>query len=137
MIAARANAELPFMGTTVFSGEHPRKSEVSVAKNYLTEQELAMLNRMVSAFFDLAELRAMQRQPMYMKDWIIEIDDFAERYGKGVLKNAGTVSHEKAIEKANAEYEKYKSKIVDERSVAERDYIESIKKAQKKIEGKK
>jgi len=85
VIASRANAKLPNMGLTVFSGQQPVKSEVSVAKNYLTKDELEMLNRMVSAFFDLAELRAMQHHPMYMKDWVVELDDFAKRYGKGIL----------------------------------------------------
>jgi len=70
IIAKRANAELPFMGLTVFLGEQPVRGEVGIAKNYLSEVELAMLNRMVSAFFDLAELRAMQHQPMYMRDWV-------------------------------------------------------------------
>ena len=88
VVAKRANAELPFMGLTVFSGKQPQKSEVGIAKNYLTDEELAMLNRMVSAFFDLAELRAMQHKPMYMRDWVVELDDFAKRYGKGILLNA-------------------------------------------------
>ncbi len=99
IIASRANAELPFMGLTVFSGEHPVNTEVSIAKNYLSEGELAVLNRMVSAFFDLAELRAMQHQPMYMKDWLGELDDFAKRYGKGLLPGPGTVSHRTALAK--------------------------------------
>ena len=136
IIAARANAELPFMGLTVFEGEHPHKHEIGIAKNYLDETELATLNRMVSAFFDLAELRAMQHKPMYMKDWVLELDDFAERYGQGVLQNAGTVSHKNALEKATQEYEKYKQKNKNELSKVERDYIENIKQAQKKLEGK-
>lgn len=86
-----------------FSKSQPLKNEITVAKNYLTEEELAKLNRMVSAFFDLAELRAMNHQPIYMKDWLAELDDFAKRYGQGVLENAGTVSHEAAVEKAQAE----------------------------------
>jgi hypothetical protein len=136
IIAARANAELPFMGMTVFSKIQPLKHESTIAKNYLKDDELARLNRMVSAFFDLAELRAMNRQPMYMKDWIIELDDFAERYGQGVLENAGTVSHESALKIAQAEYEKYRQKTLDELSHAERDFLASIKTTQKKLEGK-
>lgn len=136
IIAARANAELPFMGMTVFSKTQPLKHEVAIAKNYLKNYELARLNRMVSAFFDLAELRAMNRHPMYMKDWIIELDDFAERYGQGVLENAGTVSHESALKIAQAEYEKYRQKTLDELSNAERDFLTSIKATQKKLEGK-
>jgi hypothetical protein len=136
VISERASAELPFMGLTVFSGEKPKKSDVGIAKNYLTEEELAILNRMVSAFFDLAELRAIQHQPMYMRDWALELDDFAKRYGKGVLPNAGTISHQAALEKANAEYEKYRQRTIDELSPAERDYLATIKETQKKLEGK-
>jgi hypothetical protein len=102
----------------------------------LKEEELAKLNRMVSAFFDLAELRAMNQQPMYMKDWLAELDDFAGRYGQGVLDGAGTVSHEAAMEKAVSEYEKYRQKTLGELSPAERDFLSSIKSAQKKLEAK-
>jgi hypothetical protein len=136
VIAGRANAEKPHMGLTVFSGERPIKSEVAIAKNYLTEEELAVLNRMVSAFFDLAELRAMQHQPMYMKDWVAELDDFAKRYGKGILTGAGTVSRQTAIEKAEAEYAKYRQKTKDDPTPVEREYLENIKQVQKKLEGK-
>jgi len=136
IISARANAELPFMGMTAFSRTQPLKNEITIAKNYLKEEEFAKLNRMVSAFFDLAELRAMNHQPMYMKDWLAELDDFAKRYGQGVLENAGTVSHEIAMGKANAEYAKYRQKTQEELSPAERDFLASLKTAQKKLEGK-
>jgi len=136
IIVKRANAELPFMGLTAFEGEKPRKNEVGIAKNYLNETELATLNRMVSAFFDLAELQAMNHKHMYMKDWLHEVDDFAGRYGKGVLQNAGEVSHKTALEKAEKEYEKYQQKTVEEISPVERDFLVSIKQTQKKIEGK-
>ncbi|MDR1242745.1 MAG: virulence RhuM family protein [Deltaproteobacteria bacterium] len=137
VIAQRADAALPFMGLTVFDGKRPRKNDVGIAKNYLSGEELATLNRMVSAFFDLAELRAMRHQPMYMKDWIAELDDFAGRYGKGILPGAGTVSHKAALEKADREYEKYCRKIAEELSSAERDYLASIKNMQKDLEQKK
>ena len=104
VISQRANADLPNMGLTVFAGEMLVKSDVGIAKNYLTRDELEMLNRMVSTFFDLAELRAMQHQPMYMKDWVLELDDFAKRYGKGILSHAGTVSNKSALAKAEAEF---------------------------------
>lgn len=136
VIAQRADAEHPFMGLTVFSGERPQKAEMSIAKNYLTEEERATLNRMVSTFFDLAELRAMQRQPMYMKDWLAELDDFTQRYGKGAQPESGTVSHQEALDKANAEYEKYRRRTVEELSPVERDFLASIKDTQKKLEGK-
>jgi hypothetical protein len=137
VIAERANAELPFMGLTNFEGPRPRKNEVGIAKNYLDETELQTLNRMVSAFFDLAELRAMQHTPMYMKDWIVELDLFAERYGKGVLPDAGTVSHKQATNKAEKEYEKYRKKNNEELSSVEQAYLENLKTVQKKIERKK
>ena len=136
IIANRADAELPFMGLTVFSGGQPVKAEVGIAKNYLTAEELATLNRMVSAFFDLAELRAMHHQPMYMKDWLTEVDDFAKRYGKGVLPGAGTVSHQSALAKAEAEYAKFRWKMIDEPSSAERDFWTNLKDTQKRLERK-
>ena len=132
----RANAEQTNMGLTVFAGEQLTKSEVGIAKNYLTKDELEMLNRMVSAFFDLAELRAMQRQPMYMKDWIIELDDFATRYGKGILPGAGTVSHQDALSKAETEFEKYRQRLKSEITPVEQEYLATIRDAQKKIETK-
>lgn len=134
IVFARSNAELPFMGMTVFEGEHPTKNEVGIAKNYLSEDEISVLNRMVSAFFDLAELRAMQHQPMYMRDWILELDDFAKRYGKGILSDAGSVSHKDALQRAEAEYTKYRQRMIQEPTYAERAYLESIKSAQKKLE---
>jgi hypothetical protein len=136
VIAQRANAESPFMGLTSFSGGQPKKSEIAVAKNYLQAEELETLNRMVTAFFELAELRAMQRKPMYMRDWMAEVDDFATRYGKGVLPDAGAVSHQAALDKANTEYEKYRQRTVDELSKAEQDYLSSIKETQKTLEAK-
>ena len=134
IIATRANADLPFMGLTTFYGERPTKIDAGIAKNYLTEDELATLNRMVSAFFELAELQALQHHPMYMKDWIKEVDDFTGRYGKGILSHAGTVSNSAALEKANKEYEKYRYRTLIEPSPVERDYLDSMKKAQKKLE---
>ncbi len=124
------------MGMQTFPGEQPRKDDATIAKNYLDEKELAILNRMVSAFFDLAELHALNHEHMYMKDWLPQVDDFAERYGKGVLKNAGTVSRQTAIEKATEEYKKYRLRIKETPSKAERDYLESLKNTQKRLEGK-
>ena len=122
------------MGLTVFSGETLTRSDVGIAKNYLTRDELDVLNRMVSAFFDLAELRAMQHQPMYMKDWVVELDDFAQRYGKGVLSSAGTVSHKAALAKAEAEFEKYRKRLIEGASPVEREYLASIKDAKRLID---
>ncbi len=134
VIFSRANAALPFMGLTAFKGNRPVKSEAKVAKNYLTEEELATLNRIVSAFFDLAELRAMRREPMYMKDWAVEVDDFAERYGQGVLHGSGNISNKQAIAKAEAEYEKYRRSEEDVLSPVEKAYLDTVKSTQKKLE---
>ena len=133
IIFHRADAEQPFMGLKTFSGEQPRKADIEIAKNYLDERELAVLNRMVSAFFDLAELHALNHEHIYMRDWLPQIDDFAERYGKGVLDNAGTVSKQAAIEKAAEEYAKYKRRIIHEPTRAELDYLESLKQTEKKL----
>lgn len=136
IIYYRANAELPYMGMKSFPGEQPRKEDAMIAKNYLDEKELSVLNRMVSAFFDLAELHAMNHEPIYMRDWLPQVDDFAERYGKGILQSAGTVSRQAAIEKATAEYRKYRQRVADLPTPAERDYLESLKQTQKKLKGK-
>jgi hypothetical protein len=136
IVAGRADAELPFMGMKSFPGDQPLKEDVLIAKNYLNERELAILNRMVSAFFDLAELHVLNHEHMYMKDWLPQVDDFAQRYGKGVLLNAGTVSRQAAIEKATEEYKKYRKRIADLPTRAERDYFDSIKKTQKQLESK-
>lgn len=111
----------------------------ATVKEYLTVQKEGsrevVLNRMVSAFFDLAKLRAMQHQPTYMRDWIVERDDFAKRYGKGVLSGAGSVSNLAAIEKAEKEYVKFKPRMVDEPSPVELESLESVKTVQKKVAG--
>jgi len=135
IIYSRANAELPFMGMKTFSGEQPNREDAMIAKNYLDEKELSVLNRMVSAFFDLAELHAMNHEPMYMRDWLPLVDDFAKRYGKGILQSAGTVSRQTAIEKATDEYKKYRKRISDLPSPVEQDYLETIKQTQKMLKG--
>lgn len=132
-IASRADAEKDFMGLTTFAGALPTRSEVGIAKNYLTEDELFRLNRMVSAFFDLAEIKAQEQQKMRMADWVAELDKFAENYGKGVLKDAGTVSHKQAMEKARKEYKEYQAKTL---SPVEEAYLESVKVLEKKVEKK-
>lgn len=136
IIYSRANAELPFMGLNSFTGEQPNKEDAVIAKNYLDEKELSVLNRMVSAFFDLAELHAINHDLIYMRDWLPQVDDFAERYGKGILQSAGTVSRQAAIEKATDEYKKYRKRISDLPTPVERDYLEAIKQTQKKLKGK-
>lgn len=132
-IHGRADAEKDFMGLTTFAGVLPVLSEVGIAKNYLTEDELFRLNRLVSAFFDLAEIKAQEHTKMTMTDWVAELDKFAENFGKGVLKDAGVVSHKQAIEKATEEYRKYQAKTL---SPVEKEYLESIKVLEKKVEDK-
>lgn len=134
-IAARADASKPFMGLTSFEGDRPAKKDIGIAKNYLTQQELAVLNRLVSAYFDLAELKAMSHQPMYMQDWLKELDAFAAQYGQGVLNGAGTVSHEAALQKAQQEYEQYRLATSDIPTRAEQDYLDSLMAVQKKLKG--
>jgi hypothetical protein len=126
----RANAEKEFMGLTNFKGKIPIKSDVFIAKNYLEKDELFRLNRMVSAFFDLAEIKAQEHIKMYMKDWVAQLDKFVEIYGKGKLKDTGSISHEKAIEKAESEYKKYQVKTL---SPVEKDYLDVIKSLEKKV----
>lgn len=130
-IHARADAGKDFMGLTTFAGTLPALSEVGIAKNYLTEDELFRLNRLVSAFFDLAEIKAQEHTKMTMEDWVAELDKFAENFGKGVLKDAGKVSHKQAREKATKEYRKYQAKTL---SPVEKAYLDRIKVLEKKVE---
>jgi hypothetical protein len=134
LIFTRADASKPFMGMKSFAGDQPKPEETKIAKNYLDEKELTVLNRLVSAFFDLAELHALQHEHVYMRDWLPQMDDFAKRYGQGALLSAGTVSHEAAIEKAVAEYRKYRRQIDPLPSAAEQDYLSTMKQAQKLVE---
>ncbi|MBK9292469.1 MAG: virulence RhuM family protein [Bacteroidetes bacterium] len=137
IIFQRANAALPFMGLTTFKGKKPTKQEIGVAKNYLSEEELAVLNRLVSAYLDIAEINAMQRKPMYMKDWIEVLDGFIQMSRQDVLTNAGKISAELAQRKALAEYETYKSKSENELSEVEKQFIASIEQANKKLKALK
>lgn len=132
-INERVDAEKDFMGLTTFAGALPVLSEVDIAKNYLTEDELFRLNRLVSAFFDLAEIKAKEHTRMTMADWVKELDKFAENFGRGALKDAGSVSHQQALEKATDEYRKYQAKTL---SSVEEAYLDNLKALEKKI-GKK
>jgi len=107
IVAARADASKPNMGLTTWSGETPRKGDVTIAKNYLVADELEVLNRIVTAYLEFAELQAMNRRPMYMADWITKLDDFLGLSDRGILRHAGTVSHESAVARAEREYEQF------------------------------
>ena len=137
IIFQRANAQLPFMGLTSFKGRKPTKQDINVAKNYLTEEELAVLNRLVSAYLDIAEINAMQRKPMYMKEWIEILDGFIKMSRQDVLTHAGTISAEIAQRKALVEYETYKEKTEMELSEVEKQFIASIEQANKKLKSRK
>ena len=128
LIYNRADSTKDFMGLTTFKGALPTLNEAKIAKNYLTEEELFRLNRLVSAFFDLAELKAQTQSPMYMHDWVDELDKFSANYGKGVLKGAGSISHDEAEKKATREYRTYEARTL---SPIEESYLESLKVLEK------
>ena len=130
VIYERADSDKPFMGLTVFAGDHPSLKEVVIAKNYLTEEELKVLNNLVSGYFDFAEIQAMKRKPMYMADYIKQLDNILSATGEKVLQNAGRVSHQEAIEKATTEFKKYQVKTL---STVEEDYLEILKSLEKKL----
>ena len=133
VIYERADADAPFMGLTTFSGEMPTAQDVTVAKNYLTESELKILNNLVSGYFDFAEVQAMKHHPMYMADYVEYLDRILSSTGEKVLEGAGTVSHAKAIEKAKTEYKKYQAKTL---SPVEKAYLQTIKGLEKQAKNK-
>lgn len=128
VIYNRADAEKDFMGLTTFSGDFPTKKDVVIAKNYLSEKELKVLNNLVSAYFDLAEINAIEHNTMYMSDYVEQLDKILSSTGKGILENAGSVSHKQAVEKAEAEYQKFIQKKL---SPVEKEYLEVIKNLEK------
>lgn len=136
VIYLRADSTKNNMGLTVFKGNHPKKDEVTVAKNYLDEKELNILNRITSAYLEFAELQAIQQIPMTMKDWILKLDDFIKMTGSELLDNPGKISKLEAENKALAEYAKYKETIKDELSEVEKHFLASVKQTQKQLEQK-
>ena len=124
VIYERADADAPFMGLRTFSGEIPELKDVRIAKNYLNETELRVLNNLVSGYFDIAEINAMEHRPMYMKDYVAQLDAVLSSGGRKLLDNAGHVSHQQAIEKATAEYRKYQVQTL---SPVEKAYMETVK----------
>jgi hypothetical protein len=133
IIFQRADAALPFMGMTVFKGKRPTKKEIAIAKNYLTQEELAVLNRLVSAYLDIAEVNALLHKTMTMKDWIEVLDGFIRMSRQDILANAGTISTDLAYKKAVLEYDAYKSKNENELSEVEKQFIQSIENAHKAL----
>ena len=136
LVSGRANALLPMMGMTVVKGKRPTLAEAKTAKNYLNEEELGTLNRLVSAYLDLAELQAMRKKPMYMKDWVARLDDYLRMTDSEVLQNAGKVSHALAEQRAKEEYQKYKRLHSGELSRVEQAFLESVEATAKRLEGK-
>lgn len=136
VIAARADAGKPNMGLMTWPGSHPRKADVAVAKNYLNEKELGDLNLIVSLYLDFAELQARSRRVMTMRDWIVKLDDFMRISDREILTHAGQMSHEAALARAEAEFEKFR-RIEDAKpSPVEQHFIEAIEQV-KQIEKRK
>lgn len=129
LIFQRVDADKPFMGLTSFAGELPRMKDIGVAKNYLNEDELKVLNNLVSGYFDFAEIQAMRKRPMYMEDYISHLDAILSSTGEKLLEGAGSVSHQQAMDKAQQEYRKFQSKTLTE---VEKNYLETIKKIEEK-----
>ena len=128
VIYKRADSEKEFMGLTNFTGDFPTKKDISIAKNYLTEDELKILNRLVSGYFEIAEMQAMKHKPMYMSDYVETLDNILKSTGEDVLKDAGNISHKQAMEKALFEYRKYQTENL---SPVEKDYLAEIKNIDK------
>ncbi|MEO6977733.1 MAG: virulence RhuM family protein [Mucilaginibacter sp.] len=137
IIFYRIDANKTNLGLTHLKGSTPTRQEIEIAKNYLDEDELNILNRMVTAYLELAELQALNRKPMYMKDWIARLDDFVKMTGNDVLDHSGTISHQQALDKATIEYEKYKEQTKNELSRAEKDFLKQIEATAKKLNKKK
>ena len=133
VIYERADAEKPFMGLTSYSGELPALKDISIAKNYLQENELRVLNNLVSGYFDLAEINAIEHKPMYMSDYVQQLDSVLSSSNRQLLQNSGTVSHKQAVEKAKIEYRKYQEKNI---TPVEQAYLDSIKTLEKEMKAK-
>ena len=130
VIYQRADAEKPFMGLTSFAGELPALKDIGIAKNYLEESELKVLNNLVSGYFDMAEINAIEHKPMYMDDYVKQLDSVLSSGNRKLLTGAGSVSHKQALEKAKAEYRKYQEITL---TPVEKAYLESIKEVSKEV----
>lgn len=133
VIYNRADAEKEFMGLTSFAGDFPTKKDVTIAKNYLSENELKILNNLVSAYFDLAEINAIEHKKMYMRDYIKQLDTMIAGTGKPLLDNSGRINHQQAIEKAESEYKKF---VQNNLSPVEKSYLDTIRTIERKAKKK-
>ncbi len=137
IIYERADAEKDFMGLTTWTGALPKKTDAEIAKNYLSEKEIATLNRIVSLYLDFAELQAEEHRPMYMKDWIAILDDFLRISRKDILTHAGKISAQLAKAKADSEYDKFKERTKNELTPVEIHFLEQFEREQKKLSANK
>ncbi len=137
IIYERADAQKDFMGLTTWTGAMPKRTDAEIAKNYLSQEEVTTLNRIVSLYLDFAELQAEEHRPMYMKDWIAILDDFLRISRKDILTHAGRVSAQLAKAKADAEYDKFKERTKNELSAVEIHFLEQFEREQKKLTEKK
>jgi hypothetical protein len=131
VISERADAALPYMGLTSWAGEKPRKTDISIAKNYLRQDELDALNKIVTAYLDFAEVQALNQRPMYMRDWISKLDDFLKLSERQILTHSGKISHESAFQKAEAEFLKYQETQQNRISQVEKDLLIEVKRIEK------
>ena len=128
IVSERADAARPNMGLTNWQGGQPTKGEAAIAKNYLTTEELGVLNRVVTAYLEFAELQALNRKPMTMRDWIAKLDDFLRMGERDILSHAGTISHEQALRRAEMEFEKFRALQLAQPSPVEKDFEAAVKK---------
>ncbi len=133
VIYERVDSDKPFMGLTTFLGDLPTKSEAKIAKNYLTPEELKVLNNLVSGYFDFAEIYAARHEYLYMKDYLKQLDNILSATGEKVLQNAGKIKHSDAMRKVDAEYKKYQQKTI---TPVEAAYLENLKKIEKDLSKK-
>ena len=133
IIYERADAQKDFMGLTTWSGAMPTKPEAEIAKNYLTQDEIKSLNRIVSLYLDFAEMQAEEHRPMYMKNWINILDDFLRISRKDILTHAGKISAKLAKEKADTEYDKFKERTKDDLSPVEIHFLENFERERKRL----
>ena len=136
VVYSRIDAAKPFLGLTNFKGIQPTQQEIAIAKNYLNEQELNVLNRMVTAYLEVAELQALNRKPMHMQDWLQRVDDFLKMTGNDILTHAGTVSHQQALDKAKEEYVSYRESLKNELSKVEQDFVQHLEQTHKQLKKK-
>ena len=128
VIYERADADKPFMGLTSFSGDFPTAKDIGIAKNYLSEEELKILNGIVSGYFDFAEVQAMRHNLMHMSDYVEHLDRILSTTGEQILVGAGKISHKQAMDKANLEYQRF---LVQNLSPVEEAYLQTIKEVEK------